>query len=154
MAFAICWLPIHVLELMKCTNSSLLIHLIRSYPTFLNACRAFTHALAYLNSCFNPYLYALLNRNFCIDLVAIVPSWRLCCKQSDTIEQVPSNHKRGVSFNRSVISVKHRHNDHGHEGISEYPTEQTNNDVVCQVELLAFMKNDERLCVPCRATLV
>ena len=86
LAFAICWLPIHILELMQCANSPLLRTLIESYPKALYSFRAFTHALAYFNSCLNPYLYALLNRNFCIDLVDIVPLWSLCCQRTRTLE--------------------------------------------------------------------
>ena len=82
LAFAICWLPIHVLELLKCANSSVLNQLILAYPKLLYSVRAFTHALAYFNSCFNPFLYALLNRNFCLDLADVVPSFRTCCRQA------------------------------------------------------------------------
>lgn len=87
LAFAVCWLPIHILELMRCTNSQFLHTLIRSYPRLLYSFRAFTHALAYFNSCLNPYLYALLNRSFCIDLVDIIPSWRPCCPRVQTLEE-------------------------------------------------------------------
>ncbi|CAF4348323.1 unnamed protein product, partial [Rotaria sordida] len=30
LAFAVCWLPIHILELMKCANSSILYSLVQS----------------------------------------------------------------------------------------------------------------------------
>jgi len=79
-------LPIHILELLKCADSSILYTLIGSYPKVLYTVRAFTHALAYFNSCLNPYLYALLNRNFCFDLIDIIPTCRICWKQSDLLE--------------------------------------------------------------------
>lgn len=71
---------------MQCANSPLLHFLIQSYPKALYSFRAFTHALAYFNSCLNPYLYALLNRSFCIDLVDIIPLWSICCKRTPTLE--------------------------------------------------------------------
>jgi hypothetical protein len=133
LAFAICWLPIHVLELMQCAKSPLLTGLIQSYPKVLYSVRAFTHALAYFNSCLNPYLYALLNRNYCIDLVDIIPSWRRCCKHTQTLEngQPYSNLKlspRNLPPSQLHLSEKYLAID------DERP--QPTNDVSCQVELL------------------
>lgn len=108
LAFAICWLPIHFLELMKCANASLLHELIHLYPKVLYSFRAFTHALAYFNSCLNPYLYALLNRNFCLDLADVIPSWRPCCKQSAVIEVGHSHGSTAASSEYSNVPKKSR----------------------------------------------
>ncbi|EDW86475.2 uncharacterized protein Dwil_GK14796 [Drosophila willistoni] len=57
LAFAICWLPIHVILVMKALNLyggshlSVIIQII-------------SHVLAYTNSCINPILYAFLSDNF------------------------------------------------------------------------------------------
>lgn len=88
LAFAICWLPIHVIELTKCVNPAGLTRLIDSYPQLLHSIRVFTHALAYLNSCLNPYLYALLNRNFCHDLATVFPCRQTCCKSAETNDKL------------------------------------------------------------------
>lgn len=107
LAFAICWLPIHVLELLKCANTPLLHRLITSYPKVLYSIRAFTHALAYFNSCFNPFLYALLNRNFCLDLADVISSFRTCCQQADAQKTENGNYNSGrTSCVKSV--EKHR----------------------------------------------
>ena len=97
LAFAVCWLPIHILELIKCSNASRLYALIGSYPRVLYTIRAVTHALAYFNSCLNPYLYALLNRNFCKDLVDILPAWKPCRKESPTLDKDPSDRSEQLS---------------------------------------------------------
>ncbi|CAF0969521.1 unnamed protein product [Didymodactylos carnosus] len=83
LAFAICWLPIQTLELLKCTRSPLLLVFIH-YPKLLNRIRIISHALAYFNSCLNPCLYALLNRNFCADVVRLIPTSCQCTKSVST----------------------------------------------------------------------
>jgi hypothetical protein len=142
LSFAVCWLPIHILEVMKCANSSLLNTLIQSYPKVLYTIRAFTHALAYFNSCLNPYLYALLNRNFCYDLVDIIPSWRPCCKHSDTLESDHYDHciklpKTILSPNQILRSRKPLDDEEDDE-IDYLEQNKTTNDVSCQVELLGI----------------
>lgn len=111
LAFAICWLPIHILELFKCSNSSLLNDLIASYPKLLYSTRAFTHALGYFNSCFNPFLYALLNRNFCLDLADVIPSFRTCCQQADapkTTGEILTNVRySGVKMEKNHPMIHH-----------------------------------------------
>lgn len=63
LAFALCWLPIHLLELMGC--SQLLSHrFLQDHFVLLNGLRMIAHALSYFNSCLNPILYALLNDKF------------------------------------------------------------------------------------------
>ncbi|CAF3371504.1 unnamed protein product [Rotaria socialis] len=63
LAFALCWLPIHVLELLSCSQilsnsfSSRHVHI-------LTAARAIAHGLSYFNSCLNPLLYAILNKSY------------------------------------------------------------------------------------------
>jgi galanin receptor 2 len=61
-AFAICWLPIHTLELLNCKR--MLDTFYDNYPSLLDTSRAIAHALSYFNSCLNPVLYALINREF------------------------------------------------------------------------------------------
>jgi hypothetical protein len=63
LAFALCWLPIHVLEILNCTQ---IISARFYYEHFyaLNTARMIAHALSYFNSCLNPFLYALLNKSF------------------------------------------------------------------------------------------
>ncbi|XP_004529763.1 allatostatin-A receptor-like isoform X2 [Ceratitis capitata] len=57
LAFAICWLPIHLILVMKAlewypaTHTSVISQII-------------SHVLAYMNSCINPILYAFLSDNF------------------------------------------------------------------------------------------
>ncbi len=131
---------------MKCANSSLLNTLIQSYPKVLYSIRAFTHALAYFNSCLNPYLYALLNRNFCIDLVDIIPSWRLCCKQAERLENGHLNRNSKVlrtifSQNETLFS-KNKYLNHDEDEFDDHEQNQTTNDVSCQVELLEIESND------------
>ncbi|CAF0733839.1 unnamed protein product [Rotaria sordida] len=138
LAFAICWLPIHILELMKCGNPQLLNSLIQLYPKVLYSIRGFTHALAYLNSCLNPYLYALLNRNFCIDLADIVPSWMSCSKKLVTIENEHFNNDPQLS--RAILSgnqifISKKYHDHDEDDTDYYEQNQTTNDASCQVEL-------------------
>jgi hypothetical protein len=124
---------------MRCANLASLHKLIRSYPKILYSIRAFTHALAYFNSCLNPYLYALLNRNFCIDLVDIIPSWRSCCKHTQTLENGHSYYRsklsgRITSPNQILLSEKHLNDEDDHK--------QTANDVSCQIELLTRSTQD------------
>lgn len=128
---------------MKCANSSRLNTLIRLYPKILYSIRAFTHALAYFNSCLNPYLYAILNRNFCLDLVDIIPAWRPCCKQAVTLK---NGHSRMTSaFLSPNQTLVKRYSNHNQDDESEYhyhEQKQTTNDACCQVELLRIQPND------------
>jgi hypothetical protein len=130
---------------MKCANSSILYALLRSYPKVLYTVRAFTHALAYFNSCLNPYLYALLNRNFCFDLIDIIPTCKICWKQSDLL-QTKNSHQNTQILSSPVLSneiliTKKIHNDDDDED-DDYKiyyhekNQNTNIDVACQVELL------------------
>ena len=137
LAFAICWLPIHILELLRCANSALLNTLIQTYPKSLYSFRAFTHALAYFNSCLNPYLYALLNRNFCMDLVDIIPMWGFFCKRPATIEHEnsfiqPKALATTMSQNPSYLSEKYLEDDYKNS---------VDNDS-CQVGLLGIERRD------------
>ncbi|CAF4769770.1 unnamed protein product [Rotaria socialis] len=146
LAFAICWLPIHVLELMKCANSSMLDSLIRSYPKLLYAVRALTHALAYFNSCLNPYLYALLNRNFCCDLIDIIPTCLKPRSQTSTIQTKHSNVKdkyfRSTLIpNRSLLKQQTTNDDNtDDEHNYREKLKKDTVDVGCQIELIAMHK--------------
>ncbi len=63
LAFALCWLPIHILEILS--RSKLLSEsFVEEYYYSLNTVRTIAHALSYFNSCLNPFLYALFNKNF------------------------------------------------------------------------------------------
>jgi len=70
-AFAVCWLPIHVVFIVQyfeaASDESMITH------TFV-AIRLAATCLAYANSCLNPILYAFLSENFRSGLV------RLCCR--------------------------------------------------------------------------
>ena len=148
LAFAICWLPIHTLELLKYSGSSVFHNLLRSYPKVLYAIRAFTHALSYFNSCLNPYLYALLNRNFCFDLIDIMPTCFTHCTYDEIIQRKSSNlNTKPVS---SVVTVhndnplsKRRDNDNDDDEDDDDEelfcfgqSKSTHVDVSCQAELL------------------
>lgn len=63
LAFALCWLPIHILELMGCSEL-LSNRFLTEHFVLLNTLRMIAHALSYFNSCLNPILYALLNNKF------------------------------------------------------------------------------------------
>ncbi|CAF2403944.1 unnamed protein product [Rotaria sp. Silwood2] len=136
LAFAVCWLPIHVLELMKCANSSILNTLVRSYPKVLYSIRAFTHALAYFNSCLNPYLYALLNRNFCFDLMDIIPTRFVRRSRMGTFETNTSNLKEKF-LSPTIIPnetlLKQELNNH--DVADDEKTKHKTADVSCQIEL-------------------
>ncbi|CAF4039177.1 unnamed protein product [Rotaria sordida] len=141
LAFAVCWLPIHILELMKCANSSILYALIQSYPVVLYSIRVFTHALAYFNSCLNPYLYALLNRNFCVDLMDIIPLRFIRHSRMRILETNTSNLKEKflsptVIPNESSLKKELNNNDVAAHGIdyNEKPKSKTV-DVSRQIEL-------------------
>ena len=152
LAFAICWLPIHTLELMMCSQSSLLHSLIRSYPKVLYAIRALTHALAYFNSCLNPYLYALLNRNFCFDLIDIIPCCFVCAKTKEIHKKKNSNLNTNLAslFDDQPVSQArpNEDNDDDEEDDDEEDKllhfsklKSTNVDASCQVELLRLSAN-------------
>jgi hypothetical protein len=128
---------------MRCGNSSLLNTLIELYPKVLYSIRAFTHALAYFNSCLNPYLYAILNRNFCIDLVDIIPSWRICCNQPQILENEHSTRYVKSSTNQIILTNKYQNHAEDEEDELDYHEQkQTTNDVSCQVELLGIKSKD------------
>ena len=113
--FAISWLPIHILELLKCADSPFLYRLIETYPKTLYSIRAITHALGYFNSCLNPYLYALMNRNFCFDLIDIIPSRFIC------VNQVP---------------LPNRHSSHNETKFAPTPTDRVATQrIVCRDDL-------------------
>ena len=63
LAFALCWLPIHVLEILNCSRLLSPQFYYQHFYT-LNTARMIAHALSYFNSCLNPFLYALLNKRF------------------------------------------------------------------------------------------
>jgi hypothetical protein len=146
LAFAICWLPIHVLELMKCADSSILYTLIRSYPKVLYTIRALTHALAYFNSCLNPYLYALLNRNFCFDLIDIIPSCLTCSKQSEILRS--KNAHPNMNFilstempSEDLFQKRQHHDDDDEEDDDDeiyYNEKAKQTNMSCQIELLGM----------------
>ncbi|CAF0823129.1 unnamed protein product [Rotaria sp. Silwood1] len=63
LAFALCWLPIHILELLNC--SQLLSHAFYvKHVHILTAARVIAHGLSYFNSCLNPLLYAIFNKGY------------------------------------------------------------------------------------------
>ena len=145
LVFALCWLPIHILELMKCANLSILYVVAYSHPKVLYTIRAFAHALAYFNSCLNPYLYALLNRNFCFDLIDIIPTCLTCTKQSQKMF-IPKANRNVRLTSTDVLSNKNlrrKRSDNDDEDDDDdedvYGNDghaQTDRDVNCQFELL------------------
>jgi hypothetical protein len=66
LVFALCWLPIHILELLYCSqllsNSFYLNHV-----DLLTIARVIAHGLSYFNSSLNPLLYAILNKGYFSD---------------------------------------------------------------------------------------
>lgn len=66
LSFALCWLPIHILELLHC--SQLLSHSFYiKHVNILTFIRVIAHGLSYFNSSLNPILYALLNKSYFSD---------------------------------------------------------------------------------------
>jgi len=63
LAFALCWLPIHILEILNCSKLLPQAFFEEHYYS-LTTVRTIAHALSYFNSCLNPFLYALFNRIF------------------------------------------------------------------------------------------
>ena len=63
LAFALCWLPIHCLELLNCTGLTTRLFS-PDYSRIWNGARMIAHAFSYSNSCLNPILYALLNNGY------------------------------------------------------------------------------------------
>ncbi|CAF3223124.1 unnamed protein product, partial [Rotaria sp. Silwood2] len=61
-AFAICWIPIHTLELLNCRQ--MLDEFYNNHTSLLDTIRVIAHALSYFNSCLNPFLYAFFNPEF------------------------------------------------------------------------------------------
>ncbi|CAF1259337.1 unnamed protein product [Adineta ricciae] len=59
-AFAVCWFPIHLLEFLNC--GQMLSTYYDQHSQLLDVIRIIAHALSYFNSCLNPVLYALYNR--------------------------------------------------------------------------------------------
>ncbi|KAG5680235.1 hypothetical protein PVAND_009758 [Polypedilum vanderplanki] len=57
LAFAACWLPIHIILVLKSINAY-------HQTTTLVAFQIISHVLAYTNSCINPILYCFLSENF------------------------------------------------------------------------------------------
>jgi hypothetical protein len=130
---------------MKCADSSLLYALIRLSPKVLYTIRAVSHALSYFNSCLNPYLYALLNRNFCFDLIDIIPSWMIYCKQSKLFQTritLPNTNIISSTTTPNEILLKRKSNDDDDDDDDDYEiyyhgtNKQTNIDASCQVDLL------------------
>ncbi|CAF5228846.1 unnamed protein product, partial [Rotaria magnacalcarata] len=119
----------------------------RSYPKLLYTIRALTHALAYFNSCLNPYLYALLNRNFCCDLFDIMPTCLTPRSQTSTIQTKSSNveHKYFLSTlipNENLLKQQETNNDGDTDDEHNY-REKLKKDTVgvgCQIELIAMHK--------------
>jgi hypothetical protein len=119
--------------------------LIGSYPKVLYTIRALTHALAYFNSCLNPYLYALLNRNFCSDLIDIIPSCFTCWKQSDILQNrnSPPNTKlisTSIFRNENMSQRKQNNDDDDEEEDDEiyYNEKAKQTNISCQIELLGI----------------
>ena len=146
LAFAVCWFPIHILELMKCANSSILLRTLQTHPKCLYAIRALAHALAYFNSCLNPYLYALLNRNFCFDLIGIFPTFFNPCRQVELLRP-PVTRILSTSNTHDEVLIHQKTFDHDDEEEEENSDENykilfqnrdhTHSvDVGCQVNLL------------------
>ena len=122
---------------MKCDNSSLLDGLISKYPRILYSIRAFTHALAYFNSCLNPYLYAAMNRHFRIDLADILPSWVSPCEHLKRSKNSRYHHGRKLSSPKflSHQTLEEKYDFDYHE---QSPTIM---DVSCPVELQEIKYN-------------
>jgi hypothetical protein len=121
---------------LKCADSSILYTLIRSYPKVLYTVRAFTHALAYFNSCLNPYLYALLNRNFCFDLIDIIPICKIYSKQSDLLQIKNTKVISSPILSNKILFKQKLHDDDDDEIYSHENIQLTNIDLVGQAELL------------------
>ena len=140
LAFAICWLPIHILELLKCADVPMLHKMNRIYPKGLYTLRAITHALAYLNSCLNPYLYALLNRNFCFELIDLIPNWFSCWNinpfRLTSLNQSSQGRQCSSGYTTYEMAFQKRH---AHDNDASFQIERSQVmqvDVSCQVNLL------------------
>ena len=59
-SFAICWFPIHLIEILNCFE--IFDEFYSEHNQFLDAIRTISHALSYSNSCLNPFLYAFYHR--------------------------------------------------------------------------------------------
>lgn len=145
LAFAICWFPIHILELMRCANSTILLKIFQSHPKFLYGIRAVAHALAYLNSCLNPYLYALLNRNFCFDLLGVLPTcvghWKESKLLHPPVTNILSttNTHHEISIRKKVFDEEEddeEDDEIDYEVFYQNRNSAGNVDVACQVNLL------------------
>ncbi len=137
---------------MKCANSSILYKLLGSYPKVLYTIRAISHALAYFNSCLNPYLYALLNRNFCYDLIGIIPSCFAPYKQSELLHtrtSLPMTKIVSSANTPDEILIQRKVHRHHHDGDDDEDDDDYEYDIVyhgknrtvnidasCQVDLL------------------
>ncbi|CAF1599222.1 unnamed protein product [Didymodactylos carnosus] len=110
LVFAICWLPIQTLELLNCTKSPLLRTFSYRHPKLLNRIRIVSHALSYFNSCLNPYLYALLNRNFCADAINVI--LKLC----QCIPSINNSLSTTSCKQRIMENVISRHTHELHKG--------------------------------------
>lgn len=132
---------------MKCAHSSILYKLIFSYPKILYTVRAFTHALAYFNSCLNPYLYALLNRNFCFDLIDIIPQCFKCWKQTHLLQTTTSHRNTKILLtpilsNENLFIQGLKNDDEEEEddvddseSSDQEKLKTTSLDIACQFEL-------------------
>jgi hypothetical protein len=85
-------------------------------------------------------LYALLNRNFCIDLADIIPIFGSCYKQSINLENPHNNPNtrfpETILLQNEILAKKYENET------EYYEQNQTTNDASCQVELLSRNSNN------------